>query len=193
MCPLGAVGCDRPHRVRHGAPAEERVPREPQHRRLVLVDHVAPVGAYVPAIELLPVREATLRVLVHAVADPLRQYRALPLRQHLQHAQLEHARAALGYALARIEDLHPVARELDPQKRHLVAVAHDARHLVDHHEVEQVPVGVREHPLERRPVGVAARLGMVAVLAYHREPVLLAVRPAVLDLDLDGLVALVVA
>lgn len=188
---LGAVRLPGAHHVGHAPALEDHPHAHPHDGGLLLVDHVAAVDD-VPAVAHAPVGHGPLGVLVYAVADALAVEGALVLGQHLEHAELQDARRAAGDVLARVQDLDVRAPEHDARHGHLVAVAHDARHLVDHDVVEQAAPRVCHHALELGAVGGRACLGVVAVLGNDHQPVLGAVGARGVELNLYGLAPLAV-
>lgn len=188
---LGAVRLPGAHHVGHALPLEDHPHAHPHDGGLALVYHVAAVDV-VPAVAHAPVVHAPLGVLAYAVADALAVEGALVLGQHLEHAQLQDARRAGGYVLACVQHLDARAPEHDARHGHLVAVAHDARHLVDDHVVEQAAPRVGHHALELGAVGGRARLRVVAVLGDQQQAVLRAVGARRVELDLYGLAPLAV-
>ena len=189
---LGAVRLPGAHHVGHRLARQDHAHAQADGGGLLLVDHVAPVH-YVPAVAHAAVGHAPLGVLLYAVAYALAVERALVLRQHLQHAQLQHARRAVRNVLARVQYLDAAAAQHDARHGHLVAVAHDSGNFIYDHEIEQPSLGVSHHALELGAVGVGARLREVAVRGHHAQVVLGAVGAGLLHLYLYGLAALVVA
>lgn len=132
---LAALGAHGPHDVCHRASAKQHVLHAAHDRRLALVHHIAAIND-VPPVEGATVRHATLSVLLDAVADALAVYGAFPFREDFEHAQLQHAARTARDLFPGVKYFNARLAQHDSCKRHFIAVAHNARHLVNHHIIK---------------------------------------------------------
>ncbi len=143
------------------------------HRRLRLVDHQLALGHVVPERWHAAHPHALALAGCDLVADAFARHLTLELRERQQHVQHQppHRRGCVELLRDRHERHVITLEHLD----HLGEVRQAARQpvdLVDHDDIDQAALDVRQQTLQPRPFHVAARIRRVVVVVRDRNPAL---------------------
>ncbi|NKA76334.1 hypothetical protein GO285_05304 [Ralstonia solanacearum] len=143
------------------------------HRRLHLVDHQLTVEHVIAQWRHAAHPHALALARRDLVADALARHLALELREGQQHVQHQppHRRGRIELLGDRHEG-HVLAFEHLDHLREVRQAAGQPVDLVDHNDVDQAALDVRQQTLQARPLHVAAGVRGIVVVVRHRNPAL---------------------
>lgn len=84
----------------------------------------------------MPVSKAPSGVLLDSVSYALTVDSAFPFRENFEHAELQHTARTARDLFARVQYFNTGLAQHDSSQGHFIAVAHYARHLVNHHKIK---------------------------------------------------------